>query len=234
MSKFDLPAPRAPPRPAPHDLERRAPQAARYAEHENRRDDQPIDDERVVGVLAHVAEQPVDREEAAAERRAYRRGTGPASRPEVAEQDVPHSFRTTAPSTAGSRSRNEKRAAPSRSRRISRPAVIVIPERDTPGASASARAKPTASACRSPRSPRRPPCGAVGPPEEDRAGREEDRDLPGLAEDVRDDVLAQKTRHAGGIVAEHEPGDPLIRVSMRRRATDALKARPSLTMSRQK
>ena len=44
--------------------------------------------------------------------------------------------------TAGTDSRNEKRAAAARSKPSSRPALIVAPERDTPGISASACAKP--------------------------------------------------------------------------------------------
>ena len=46
--------------------------------------------------------------------------------------------------TAGIERRNEKRAAAVRSRPMNSPAVIVAPERETPGISASACAKPTA------------------------------------------------------------------------------------------
>src|SRR6266511_4302454 len=55
-------------------------------------------------------------------------------------------FRTEAPKTIGISRRKERRAARSRSRRRNRPAVIVIPERDTPGMSARHWARPIASA----------------------------------------------------------------------------------------
>ena len=47
----------------------------------------------------------------------------------------------------GIASRNEKRAAPERDRPSARPAVIVMPEREVPGMSASACAQPIRSAC---------------------------------------------------------------------------------------
>ena len=50
----------------------------------------------------------------------------------------------------GSDSRNENRAAVSRSRPIARAAVIVTPERDTPGCSAIAWASPRKSPVRTP------------------------------------------------------------------------------------
>ena len=49
---------------------------------------------------------------------------------------------TPAPPITGSDSRNEKRAADSRSRPRARLAVIVTPDRDTPGWSATAWASP--------------------------------------------------------------------------------------------
>ena len=59
---------------------------------------------------------------------------------------------TTAANVIGTSSRNENRAAESRSRPRKPPAVIVIPERETPGMSARLCARPTATPCFSVRS----------------------------------------------------------------------------------
>jgi hypothetical protein len=53
-----------------------------------------------------------------------------------------------APRMIGRLIRNEKRAAASRSSPIRRPAVMVPPDRETPGAKASAWPAPIAIACR--------------------------------------------------------------------------------------
>ena len=55
------------------------------------------------------------------------------ARRQIAEATSVNPLKTTAPSVIGTRSRNEKRAAESRSRPRNRAAVIVIPERETPG-----------------------------------------------------------------------------------------------------
>src|SRR5580692_3795709 len=56
------------------------------------------------------------------------------------------SLETTAPAISGADRRNEKRVAASRVKRRKRPAVIVMPERDTPGQRASAWAVPIVTA----------------------------------------------------------------------------------------
>src|SRR5918996_1605276 len=60
-------------------------------------------------------------------------------------------FQSEAPKTIGMRSKKEMRAAESRSRPRKRAAVIVMPERDTPGMRARLCARPTATAVPAPR-----------------------------------------------------------------------------------
>src|SRR6266508_4012790 len=69
-------------------------------------------------------------------------------------------LRTPAPAMMGSASRNENLAADSRSSPRTRPAVMVTPERDTPGCSATAWATPSTT---------RP--ARTGPPYDDGRGR---------------------------------------------------------------
>jgi len=57
---------------------------------------------------------------------------------------------TTAPPTTTSAIRNDRRAADSRSKSSKRPALIVMPDRDTPGWSASVWARPMMAASRGP------------------------------------------------------------------------------------
>ena len=60
-------------------------------------------------------------------------------------------FFSAAPAMMGVESRKEKRAAVSRFILRKRPAVMVTPERETPGITASACATPTRNESRSPR-----------------------------------------------------------------------------------
>ena len=161
--------------------------------------DQPVPDEDRVVVAAHVAEQRSDREQAA-----------PGGR-ERADDERPRRARAagrraarparpcsrTAPSMIGTSRKNEKRAAESRSRPRNRPAVIVIPERETPGISARLCAAPIASASRGPSAPiRRRSRLPVGDPEQPGEDDEDDRDLPRLPQMLGDQVLPQERRRS--------------------------------------
>ena len=98
------------------------------------------------------------------------------------------------------RDEQEERASarPRRDRAsTARPAVIVIPERDTPGISASTCAKPIRKPFLTPTSSRAARSGEpVGDPEQDTEDGERDRDLPGLAELLLDEALAQRLRRS--------------------------------------
>ena len=63
-------------------------------------------------------------------------------------------------------------------------------------------------------------CGrAVGDPEQDREEREEERDLPRLAEVPVDRVLAERADDRRGHGCDRDrPGEPLVRVADRARA----------------
>ena len=92
--------------------------------------------------------------------RASRRGTArpiPAGRSASSTSFTP--LNRTAPNTIGIRSRNENRAAASRSSPENRPAVIVTPERDTPGISARICDSPISVARPSPVSEMPARCG---------------------------------------------------------------------------
>ena len=106
----------------------------------------------------------------------------------------------------GIASRNEKRAADSRSMPMARAAVIVTPERDTPGCNASAWASPK----------NRPVWGRIGvqiaiasaDPVDDVEDHAEDRehhgDQPRLTERVLDRALEQRSGDRPGDRADHE------------------------------
>ena len=68
--------------------------------------------------------------------------------PSALPSTTPRSSNRPLSTTAGTDSRNEKRAAATRSKPRNSPAVIVAPERETPGMSASAWAKPMTIASR--------------------------------------------------------------------------------------
>ena len=64
----------------------------------------------------------------------------------VSSASAPRPLKRPAAAIAGMPSRNEKRAASSRRKPMKRAAVIVMPERDVPGMSATACARPMTSA----------------------------------------------------------------------------------------
>ena len=125
-------------------------------------------------------------------------------------------LRSTAPSTIGTSRRNESRAAASRVSPRNRPALIVTPERETPGEREALREseeQPLAhgevrDVC---------PLGAlVGPPQHAGEYRQQDRDLPRLTEMILDHALEggadDRRRDAGD---DDQPGDLLVRTDDR-------------------
>ena len=87
-----------------------------------------------------------------------------------------------APNVIGASSRNEKRAAASRVRPSARPAVIVTPEREVPGASATRLREADRERAAPAESLHLAPLGQpVGEPQQDPEHRQQDRDLPRLA-----------------------------------------------------
>ena len=101
--------------------------------------------------------------------------------------------------TAGIDSRNEKRAAASRRMPSAIAASSVIPERDTPGTSASACAQPIRIASRRSMLSRSRPCAvlaALDPGQRQRHDDERDGDDPERAERALDRVPQQQADHA--------------------------------------
>ena len=121
--------------------------------------------------------------------------------------------KATAPPVMGRLMRNDRRAAASREKPRQRPAVMVAPDRDTPGASASGLGRAEeqgvaqAGTCRRPASPPRP----VGPEEDEAEHDQEDADEPlGLAE-VVEDALEHGADGGGGHGREQEqPRQPAV------------------------
>src|SRR6266545_2235169 len=129
-------------------------------------------------------------------------------------------FRTEAPKTIGISRRKERRAARSRSRRRNRPAVIVIPERETLGEADRERALPPDLVDRAARG------HAVREPENDGEDREQERDLPGIAELLLDEVLPGSAGDGRGDGRDRDvPGDALVLV-LDASATDASEPGP--------
>ena len=121
------------------------------------------------------------------------------------EHDVLHPLVQDGSNTIGISSRNEKRAAASRSRPLNLPLVMVIPERDVPGISARICVMPIEE-----RRAGREPLDALalrpGPrATAAREDREEDRDLPRLAEVLLDLSSPSAPAIAAGIVAKKTP-----------------------------
>ena len=109
------------------------------------RDGEPVDDEDGVVVAPHVAEQPVDREEPGAGRgdRADDERPHPAGR-EVAAEDILVALQQDgAEHDRDEEQEREPRRRVAREARGSAPAVIVIPERETPGSKRELWASPT-------------------------------------------------------------------------------------------
>ena len=172
--------------------ERRAAHARGDQQQDEHRQHEPVDDEDRVVVATHVAEEPVDREQPAAGRRDRaddeRAPPTPVASSPLSTSGYP--FSRTAPSMIGTSRRNERRAAASRVSPRKRPALIVIPERETPGARARLCASPTSSPCLRLSSAHvlllGPP---IGPVQHEREDRHQDRDLPRLAEPLLDHAL---------------------------------------------
>ena len=111
----------------------------------------------------------------------------------------------------GTRGARQHRA----SRPRNRPALIVMPDRETPGASARLCARPTSSPCRRLSSPDVLPLGpAVGPVEHEGEDGDQDRDLPRLAKPLLDHALERSADQRGGDRRDDdEPRDLLVLAS---------------------